>query len=345
MNIFDVITSKFFASRWTETELDRDPYLFEAFFPEQKQMGIELSYLKGKRPALKQLDLSSFDAKVIPLTREAFAKVTSEMPFFKNSLIINEKMRQELLKVMATGNQEYINAVRDEIFNDEKTLLENAALTREIMRASLMTSGTISFASNGQSVSYDYNIPSEQKVATDWTDGSKSDPVTDIGNWQDMVEQKTGVRPTNLLMNLTTFNLLKKSDAIKNAIYITANGTVTPNSARVKEYILSETGCTIYVYNKGYTNDEGKFVKFVSDYTVSLFPDGAVGKFYFGTTPEEADLMSGTDAQVQIVDGGVALTTTKETDPVTVATKVSMIGMPTLEVPDQMVIATVGTAG
>lgn len=345
MNIFEVVTPKFLASKWEQSELDREPYLFEAFFPEQRQLGIELSYIKGKRPALKQLDLSAFDAKVIPLSREAFSKVTTEMPFFKNSLVLNEKIRQELLKVMASGNQAYIDAIRNEVFNDERTLLDDAAVTREIMRAGLMTSGTISFSSNGQTVSYDFGIPSANKktlsTTAKWSATTTADPISDIISWQDQIEQATGKRPTNLLMNLNTFNLMKKCDAVKNAIYILGDGKVTPNTVRLKEYILSETGCTVYIYNKGYTNANGTFTKFVADNIVVLFPDGAVGKFYYGTTPEEADLMSGSNATVQIVDGGVALTTYKMSDPVTVETKVSMIALPTLEVPDQFIIATV----
>ena len=48
--------------------------------------------------------------------------------------------------------------------------------------------------------------------------------------------------------------------------------------------------------------------------------------------------MSGTDAEVEIVDSGVAITTWKEKDPVRVDTKVSMVCVPTLEMADALVI-------
>lgn len=352
-SIYDVVTAKFTASRWITDERDREPYLLSAFFTERKQLGIELEYLKGKKPAVRPLDLSAFDVKVLPLERPAFEKITTEMPFFKNSLPINEKMRQELLKVIATGNQLYIDAVIDKIYDDNKTLLEDASVTKEVMRAQLMTSGTINFASNGQAVSYDFGIPTNQKISLStnkWTDATNSDPIGDIQTWQELVQNATGTKPTNILMNTFTFNLMKKSNSIKTAIYLTpytaSNANMpTPNNNRVKQFVLEETGCTIYVYDKGYIDKDSKeFTKFVSDYIVVLFPDGAMGEFVYGTTPEEADLMSGTDAQVQIVDGGVALTTYKTPDSVNVTTKVSMIALPTLQRPDEMVIATVGSA-
>ena len=68
------------------------------------------------------------------------------------------------------------------------------------------------------------------------------------------------------------------------------------------------------------------------------FPKGALGKGWFGTTPEESDLMSGTAANVSITDTGVAVTTVKETDPVNVDTKDTMIFLPSCPTIDQIYI-------
>lgn len=346
--IYESYNANLLATRWEETVNDREPYLLQAFFTEIKQLGLELSFLQGNAPKVRPLDLSAFDVKALPISREAFNKITTEMPFFKNSLNINEKTRQELLKAIQTGNKKYIDVIVNKIYNDNKTLLDDASVTREMMRAMILTTGTIVFASNGQAVSYDFGVPSTNKKTLSgtakWDAPETADPISDIIEWQDTVENATGARPTNLLMNRKTFNLMKKCASVKNAIYILANGKVSPNDARLKEYIMEETGCTVYVYDKGYhAQGATSLTKFVSDNVVSLFTDGAMGEFVFGTTPEEADLMSGvaTDAEVEIVDLGVAITTIKEKDPVNVMTKVSMIGMPTLEKPNQLFIATV----
>lgn len=345
MTIFDVYGAKIISAKWLEDALQREPYLGEAFYTERKQLGTELSMIQGKRPVPKMLNLSSFDAKVISISPEAFKKITTDMPFFKNDMKINEKLRQELLKVLASGNEAYINSVVGEIYNYDKQLLANAEATKEAMRMSALTTGVVTFANNGQSVSYDYGFNNNNKKTTDWTDTANADPIADIESWQDEVESATGVRPTNILLNRSTFNLMKKADAVKNAIYIVSQGKVTPNNSALKEHILTETGCTVYIYDKGYTDvDSNTYHKFVSDNTVVLFPDGAVGEFVYGTTPEEADLMGGiaTDAEVVMSDMGVALTTTKETDPVTVKTKVSMIALPTITAPDTIILASVG---
>lgn len=352
LNIYDAVNAKATSARWYEDEMQRDPYLLEAFFNEVKQLGTDLEYLKGKKPNVRPLDLSAFDVKALPLDRGTFEKLQVSLPFFKNQLAINEKLRQELLKVIATGNQLYIDAILDEIYNDNKTLLEDAAVTREVMRAQLLTTGAISFASNGQEMSYDFGVPAGNKVSKTgtaaWSASATADPIADIIAWQDQVQTATGVRPTNLLMNRFTFNLLKKAATVKEAIFYPANGAARNvyGDGAIKSLIMEETGCTVYIYDKGYyPQGSDTFTKFVADYVVVLFPEGALGNFVFGTTPEEADLMSGSDAEVEIVDLGVALTTIKEKDPVNVMTKVSMIGVPTLERPDEVVIASVGTAG
>ena len=66
-----------------------------------------------------------------------------------------------------------------------------------------------------------------------------------------------------------------------------------------------------------------------------------MGTGWFGTTPEQSDLMSGSTANVSITDTGVAATTTKETDPVNVNTKVSMIYLPSFETANQVFIGDV----
>ena len=344
--IYEILNAKFNAAKWAEDINERPPYLFEGFFKERKQLGIDLAMLKGKRPHIRPLDLSAWDVKVNPLVRGSISKVETEMPFFKNSLTINERQRQDLLKVLATGNQAYIDAILDEVYNDNKHLLEDARLTREIMRAQLVTTGAIAMASNGQEIYYDYDVPEANKITltstAKWDAPSTAQPIANIKAWQLQIQQKTGRKPTNIVMNSTTFALMAQCDSVKNTIYVFADGKVLPDDEQVKELVRRKTGCTIYIYDDGYyAQGSTEFTKFVADNTVCLFTDDALGEFVFGTTPEEADLMYGSSADVIIVDGGVALSTYKENDSVSVATKVSMVGMPTLNNADGLIIADV----
>lgn len=336
--IYDAVTPKLLAERWINNANQRIPFMGEAFFRTSKQIGTELSYLQGKKPKVRPLNLSSYDAKVIYIGAEGFKTIQTEIPFFKNAKKINEKQRQQLNNVMNTGNERIINAIRDNILDDNGILLANADITREMMRMQALTTGVIAFANNGQAIEYDYEIPEDNKIKADWHKATAK-PVSDIVKAKQVVLDKTGDEPTNLLMNSNTLALLSEIDSIKNALYVFANGTVDPLATEAQTFVEKRAKVTIYVYDKGYMDEEtGKFVKFVPDDLVVMFPDGPVGDGVFGTTPEESDLLNSLNAEVSVVDTGVAITKTDLTDPVTVETKVSMSYLPTLEQPDTIIL-------
>lgn len=341
-SIYDFVTSKEIATYWTELKNERKPYFGESKFPNEKKLGLDLSWIKGAKNTPVALQLSAFDAKVIPISRQGFEKLSTNMPFFKNSAEIDEKQRQELLQVMASGNQAAIDIIIGRIFDDKSTLLENAAVAREIMRMQILTTGSIAIESNGQNYKYDFGVPDKNKVTPNvkWN-LENADPISDIISWQDQIEESTGTRPTELLINGKTFDMIAKTAAVKNAIYVMGEGRVTPTRAKVKEFLQSEAQITTFIYNKVYKDENGSQRKFVPDGIVTLMPETPLGKTWFGTTPEEADLMGSSVANVTIVDGGVAVTTSKQVDPVNVSTKVSQICVPSFELADQVIIASV----
>ena len=343
-NIYDVVTAPILATEWNARLRERTPFLGEALFPNAKQLSTELSYLKGGVQKPKLLNLSAYDAKAIPVDREGFEKLSTEIPFYKNFKSIQEKERRDINNAIAAGNQAVVDILLGNVYNDMFNLVNMAHSTLEYMRMKALTEGAISFSNNGASVSFDYGLATEQKKTLSgtakWNAPETADPVANINAWIEERAEKTGVTPNALLMNTATFAQMRKANAIKNAIYVFGNGGITPNATRTKQYIQEETGCTIYVYDKGVTIGK-EFVKFVEDGKVVLFDINKVGKTNFSVTPEESDLMTGTDAVVSVVDTGITITTTKETDPVNVKTKVSMAAMPSLEGADYIVQAKV----
>jgi len=339
MNIYDLVTSSNLKQFWEQSTNDRIPFFGESKFPNNKQIGLTLDWIKGaaKRPVI--LSLSAFDADVVPISRKGFQKLSTEMPFFKNEMIVDENLRQELNKLLQTKNERLYSPILKQIFRDNVALVDSAALTREAMRMQILTTGKVALESNGQAYTYDYGVPDSHKITptTLWS-ATGADPIGDINNALDVIENDTGVRPSEILLNGTTLKYLTKCDAIKNVLKYTALAT----KKNVIALISEETKCDIYEYNKGYANDSGSFTKFIPDGKVVLMPANALGETMFGTTPEESDLMSQPDiANVEIVDTGVAITTTKQTDPVNVRTKVSQICLPSFERADQIAILSV----
>lgn len=342
--IYDLVTSKALASYWAVASQYRSPYFGESKFPNKKKLGLKLEFVKGAKNAPVMLYPSALDAKVIPISRQGFEIQSEKMPFFKNSMLVNEEMRQEL-NMISESNDTAIKTIVDRIYDDEMTLLENASLTREILRMQALTTGMISVNANGQALSYDYHLPVENKVtpSTLWTEAETADPIADINAWKLQISSKTGTEITEGLLNSVTLTYIQKAKAVKDMAFANiANTPASLSTARVLQILKEETGITFYVYDKGYDNN-GVFTKFVADGTVVLMPESDLGSTWFGTTPEESDLMGGvgTKASVNIVDTGVAVATYKEEDPVTVVTKVSEIVLPSFEMADQVIIASV----
>lgn len=344
--IFDYFSATTIAAYYNELLATRNlaPFLGDELFPARKKIGINLSWIKGAKGLSASLSLSKFDVKSTKKDRIGFEKLTTNMPFFKNDMLIDEELRQELLKAIEADNATWIDTILRQIFDDVTTLVDAASVTRERMRMQLISTGTIVMAENGVEYSYDYGLASDQKYTptTKW-DQTNSTPADDIIAMQDVIEQKGYERPRRAVTSRKIMRNLMKNEGIKNAIYVMSNGKVTLTEDNVRAYLQEQTGVTIAVYEKSYL-DNGKVKRYLPEDLFILLPEGELGNTWFGTTPEEADLMSGaTAAEVTIVDTGVAITTTKTTDPVSVDTKVSQVCLPSFEKADQIVIADVLT--
>lgn len=337
-SIFDLVTAADITAYWETMAQQRAPYVGEQLFPAQKQLGLNLEWINGNSGIPIVLNLSAFDANVIPRTREGFTVSKAQMPFFKESFYIDEELRQQLNMVADSGKPALIDVVMNRIFNDATKLLEAARAQRERMRMSALTTGALTLASNGQKVTYDYGIPVSHKSTVSHTWGASSaTPIEDIRSYQDTIESDTGVRPTRAICNSTVWNQLLNDSSIRNSIFVYTPGvSAAVTDAALRNFLREQLDLEVYVNNKFYKNEAGVKTKFVADATFAIFPEGQLGNTWFGTTPEESDLLSSSVANVSIADLGVAVTTMKKSDPVNVETKVSMITLPSLESADQI---------
>ena len=337
-SIFDLVTAESITAYWEERTNMLPPYLGEELFPEQQKLGLDLKWIKGSKGLPVVLAPSAYDAKARKRKRIGFDRLSAQMPFFKEGHGIDEELRQQLNMVLETGNQTYIDAIMNQVFDDELDLLMAARAQRERMRMMALTTGAISISANGQDYDYDYGFPSDHKseVSTSWSNAA-ADIYGDIEAALDKIETDTGVRPTRAICSQKTWGYFRKNTNIRNAI-LGNNSAVPVSDEKIRTYLMDELDLDVQKYVKKYKDETGTEQAFVADDIFVMFPSGDLGTGWFGTTPEQSDLMSGTAANVSITDVGVAITTTKETDPVSVNTKASMIYLPSFEQADQVYI-------
>lgn len=345
MTIFDLMQSNELTAYWETLIQDEAPYPCEELFPNDKKRGISLKWLKGARGLPIVLKTSAFDVHAIPRPRIGFEKLTAEMPYFKESTYIDEELRQELNMVLETGNQAYIDSVMNKIFDDETSLLRGAAATRERMRMMALTTGVISMAANGQAFSFDYGVTHKGNAKVAWSDHVNSDPIEDIRVAKEAIQDETGAVLTRAMCDGQTWRNLRNNEKIKKAIFVLTNGVGAVSDKQLRQFIADELEIEILVNDKRYKDESGQALKFMPANTFVMFPDGDLGRTWFGTTPAESDLMTGSVANVSITDTGVAVTTVQKADPVQVETIVSMICLPSFELADQVYIMDTAAAG
>lgn len=339
MTIFDLMQSQELVAYWEELVKDEAPYPCEELFPDDKKRGIKLEWLKGARGLPIVLKTSAFDASAVPRGRIGFEKQMAEMPYFKESTYIDEEMRQELNMVFETGNQAYIDAVMNRVFDDETRLLRGARATRERMRSMALTSGVVVMASNGQTFTYDYGLTHKATVTASWSDYENSDPIEDIRVAKEEIEQETGCVITRAMVSGKVLRDLRNNKKIKNDIYADRQNIGAITNQMVRKYIADQLdGLKIAVNDKRYKDENEQTQRFMPEDTFVMFPDGPLGKTWFGTTPAESDLQAGNAANVTITDTGVAVTTVQKVDPVNVETIVSMICLPSFESANEVYI-------
>lgn len=350
MKLFDLINAQQIASYWDTLQTQGgnvDPYLGAALFPARKKLGLSLSWLKGAGGLPIALAPSAFDAKAPTRDRIGVTKVETEMPFFREQMSIKEKERQELNMLLDSANSAILEPIASKIYDDAAELIRGALVQPERMIMQLLSTGKIAIVATASALSYtyDYQLKTTQKTsitdaARKWSNTETSMPVTDIIGWQDEVEKKRGIRPRRAICTRKTWGYLLANKQIR--LDISAQGTTVVTDNILKAYLLDKLGLKVVVYTKMFRVDADTESQYFPDDYFTLIPEGNLGNTWFGTTPEESDLIAGNNsAQVKIVNTGVAVTTYQEIHPVNSVTVVSEIVLPSFEQGDKIFIAKV----
>lgn len=348
MKLTDIFTPKAIADNYTEVASNAIPYYGTGLFPPKKKMGLDLKWLKGHKGLPVSLMPSNFDAKATFRDRVGIKELQTEMPFFREAMIVKEADRQEVMRVK-DANDPYAETVLSRIFDDTNNLLSGANVVPERMIMQLLSpiggNVGIEIVANGVNYTYNYDPTGEWKTdhymkietAEDkWSAADTCDPIADIEAALDDQEEKTGTRPEIALMSKTTFSYIKNSKKVQSGVLaqnITANVNYTNDI--VKKYVEEALKISIVIYSKKYKKEDGAAAAFYPDNIVMLLPDGALGNTWYGTTPEEADLNGSGEANVSIVNTGVAVSVFTNRNPVNTETVVSEIVLPSFERMDE----------
>lgn len=349
-SLFEMITAQALAAYYEQLQSNNIPLLGEGIFPSEKKMGLKLDWIKGYAELPIILAPSAFDTKPVLRDRGGVSQESTKMPFFRESMRLGEEDRQQLLMFLEANKDAYARTIINRIFDDANNLIEGARIVPEVMRMALLHSGAFTIASStkkGNYVNYAYNYdPNGEWAANNvttllttnrWSDHANSNPVIDFIEVKKKAARK-GVAITRVILGYDTWTDICSNEKIAKDMNPVGNENIILTEDDVKNYMTKKTGIAIQVYDKLYKDQDGKDQYFYPVRGVATFlPAGTVGKTWFGTTPEEADLMSGnTLADVSIVNTGIAVSTEKIALPVNLITWASEIVLPSFESMDSV---------
>lgn len=344
-DIFDLVDSKAIGEYVDILKASEETLLGATLFPNKKIIGLDMKFIKGYKSNAIALRPSTLGSRAFVRDRIGVAVIQEELPFFREKMVINERLRQELARAKADATDPYTSSVLEQIFDDAKVLTDGADVQSERERMQLLFTGKIAIGSSdkdGKAVNfnYDYDVDgkwskSNVKVLTGttrWSDHTNSNPIQDIMN---MVDEASsfGVTITRGIISPKTLQDILLNTNVRN-MFKNADGSFRVfGKPQVIEEIKNLTGVTIAVYGKSFKDENGKDMTYCPDNAIALLPNGSLGSTVYGTTPEEIDLMSGYgNASVTVINTGVAVTTSKQYGPpVTVETVVSELVLPSFE--------------
>lgn len=351
----EVINTSAIAIAATNNASNAVPYLGLQFFPEMKKAGLDLKWIKTHKGLPVTLKASNFDALPALRTREGVKIEKTQMAFFRETMQITEEDEQEIGRA-DDENDPYLKSALQSVYDDTNALLSGAEVVPERMRMSLLatTEGhpSIGIESDGVKYEYDYDPNGEYAAkhylklegTSDWSDTENSKPLTDLNNARKALA-KLGKIASYVLMNSNTFEYLLNNKQVKNAILaqnLTANIEMTEEN--VVSIVRSRTKLSIVLYDKMYMDEDKNDQYFYPDNKVTLLPAGALGKTWFGTTPEERTASQVADVDVSMYGVGIAIAKKVEYGPPAVTSvTASEIVLPSYENMDSTFVIKVST--
>lgn len=351
----EVVNTSAIALAATNNASNAVPYLGLQFFPEMKKAGLDLKWIKTHKGLPVTLKASNFDALPALRTREGVKIEKTQMAFFRETMQITEEDEQEIGRA-DDENDPYLKSALQSVYDDTNALVSGAEVVPERMRMSLLatTEGhpSIGIESDGVKYEYDYDPNGEYAAkhylklegTSDWSDTENSKPLTDLNNARKALA-KLGKIASYVLMNSNTFEYLLNNKQVKNAILaqnLTANIEMTEEN--VVSIVRSRTKLSIVLYDKMYMDEDKNDQYFYPDNKVTLLPAGALGKTWFGTTPEERTASQVADVDVSMYGVGIAIAKKVEYGPPAVTSvTASEIVLPSYENMDSTFVIKVST--
>lgn len=351
MNFNELLNPKYMTKMW-DAEAEEQRYLGNQLFPRLKTGQLTLRHFRGTSSLPVVLEPSTYDAKPNIRGREGVSLYQHDMPFFRESMRIGEKDIMEIHQALQSNDADTARFIISRVYDDVGNLRRAANARVEMMIWELMQTGGITAEAadeHGRNTVYELSFDPNGTWAQDnvvqllgndqWNNHATSDPIEDIGTV--LREARTrGVVLKKLVMNSNTLNDLLTSASVRAAL--NPQGIFMVDTEYLHA-LQSKLEISIEIYDEMYSYLAPGGVRtsanFVLDGNVVFIPEGQVGEFIFGATPEELGVIQSPHSQKEQVDTGITIVKYQESSSVVNHfVNVSFLGLPNFREMDSVFV-------
>lgn len=288
-----------------------------------------------------------FDGPIHVARRDSFQVYNVALPPLSDSLAIGEYERLQMEFARTQGTRQ--RALVDAIYDDATILTQNVHRRMELARGDVLVDGKFTLAGEGGLfMEADYSVPGGNFVTASplWSTVATADPILDITNWSNTYNDLNGFMPGGMLMSRTVVNNLLRNTNMRTAYSTTINGTSTLlRREQVDSALDSYSLPPIQMVYDSSVDVDGVSTRILPQNKVIFLPPAGqeLGYTAWGVTATALELVNSNLAELTFSDApGLVGVVVKEGPPFRQYTFVDAVGMPVIENPNYLMVATVG---
>lgn len=340
----DRLNVRAFATYIDTKSAHSENFLGEAFFPNKKFTSTEASYLKKEYSLPQVIRLGQIDVQPTIRDRGGFDEVIVEFSTFRESFLLTEKQKINLVRLSNNPEDPAFNDLLDDIFNDAHKLVLGARATLERNRFDVLCTGKLNFGNTGQKVSLDYGLKAHQTPSTTlpWSNAD-ANILAEIEDWQSTMRIQTGTKPTVAIMDYNVFKQIRNHPKIIK-LWNSVNSDYFVSENKVRQLLKDELGIEVHINEQMFKDVDLEDKAYMHENKFVLLPNTQMGVTALGLTPEEVnEKFAGSSSGVQFatIDEGLSLSYRQSHESERTEVRLSFTTIPLVPNIDKLLTATI----
>jgi Phage major capsid protein E len=283
----------------------------------------------------------AFDSRIHVSQRDAAVLKQVNLPALSSSIGVGELETLELEFARTGGTNKQV--LVDAIYNDAQKLTLEMHARMELARGDVLTDGKFTLSNEGGlTMEADYGVPAGNVLtaATLWSNPAAT-IIQELSSWVSTYTDLNGAPPTGMIVSTQVMNALLRNTEIRSLAATVAGAPALVARTTITQ-VLDAYGLppVANIYDSS-VDVGGVTTKVVPANRVILFSEN-IGYTAWGLTATAIELVNSNEAEMSFEEApGIAGVVIKDGPPFRKFTFVDGVGMPVLEQPKKLMIATV----